>query len=165
MQRQKKSVRKGEPTLIDFPVQEGAPEQKAPGQKRDLKYLWVYAVGIFSVAVVLVLLSFFSQSRREGELAQQHMNFSASALKSIETMRQENDALQQDNAALNLAKNALISQISELQLQLDALLESNEQLRGELSDVEGLMAQTAEEYRVLLEELESMRAQENEEGE
>lgn len=151
MQKHKKAEKA---QLIDFPAIPEAAANPAPApaaQKKDLKYLWLYALGIFSVAIVLMLLSFLSQSQKAGELAQQqHLDFSASALKSIEAMKDENDSLRGENADLNLTKNALISQVGELQQQLDALLESNDQLRGRLTDAEGLLEQYARDYQELL---------------
>lgn len=143
--------------LINFPARpgaEGKPAEAAP-PKRDFKYLWIYAIGIFSVAIVLMLLSFLSQSQRA---EQQHLDFSSSALKSIETMKSENDSLMQENADLNLAKNALLGQISDLQQQLNALLESNDALRAELGGTEVMLSQSISQYEELIKQLEQQQS-------
>ena len=134
--------------LIEFPTQADAgskPDQAVP--KRDFRYLWIYAVSIFSVAIVLMLLSFLSQSRR---VEQQHMDLSFSAIKSIDAMKDENDTLKRENADLNLEKNALLGQITDLQHQLDALLQSNEALRGELSGTEAILEQSIGQYEEMM---------------
>ena len=144
------------PHLIDFPAKpenEGRREvQHMPHaqQKRSFRYLWLYVSGIFSVAIVLMLLSFMSQSRRT---EQRHLDFSIFALNSIDLMKEENDSLKRENSDLLITQNALLGQIGDLQQQLDTLLQSNDSLRDKLAGADESLAALSAQFEELKEQL------------
>lgn len=120
--------------------------------RRKPSFLIIYAAGLLTIALVLVILSYFQQKRANeqlGNLQEQHDSFSVSALQSIDEMREtlveleaRNKALEtelsdakNENIALNSEKQKLETEINSLKTEISDLEKKNKALEDELNEL------------------------------
>ena len=91
-----------ENTVLKFPQPESKPVSvpAAVSSKPKTGYLLGYWIGLFSLAALLILLSWFSTQQRRNDAAldeaqDQHAAFSASAMENMLLLQQENEQLRQ----------------------------------------------------------------------
>ena len=122
--------------------------------KKKPSFLVIYAAGLLTIALVLVILSYFQQKRANeqlGNLQAQHDIFSTSALQSIDEMR---DAL----IELDARNHDLESQIADLQNQNSALNSENEELKNSLNISDSLVADLEQQNKALEDEISALKA-------
>jgi len=116
-------------------------ETPAKPAKSKRSFLFTYIFALFTIALVLVLLSYFSQIRAAREeiedLTEEHSLFTVSALSSIEkltdqlnTLHADLSAAQDEIDALNLRREELEDELVSLQREQDGLASA---LAGEQS--------------------------------
>lgn len=113
--------------ILPFPQ---SPEPAAPALKTDklpkpMGYLLGYWIGLFSLAALLILLSWVStqQRRNQAELdaaQNQHAAFSASAMENMLLLQQENEQLRQQVHNDSAAIDSLLKEIERLTARLEA---------------------------------------------
>ncbi len=143
-----------QPPILNFPTAIEA----LPPKKKGLRYLWLYALGLFTLAIVLMLLSFLSQTKREGQNAlsdaqAQHNLFSVSALQSLDKMQRENAELREQVNEDLITRNTLLEQMADLRDQLGHLVENNNELYAEIAALEQQMAVLTKERDSLVAQL------------
>ena len=125
--------------------------------RRKPSFLIIYAAGLLTIALVLVILSYFQQKRANeqlGNLQEQHDNFSVSALQSIDEMRstladlesrnteleQQLNAAKSESASLTAEKEKLESEISSLKTEISELENRNKSLEDEINELKEQLA-------------------------
>lgn len=122
--------------------------------KKKPSFLVIYAAGLLTIALVLVILSYFQQKRANeqlGNLQAQHDIFSTSALQSIDEMR---DAL----IELEARNHDLESQIADLQNQNSKLNSENEELKSSLNISDSLISDLEQQNKALEDEISALKA-------
>ena len=77
------------------------PEQQQPRRKANRPALFAYMVALFSVAFLLLVMSYFMQQRRDDQqLIEEGLQKNASALQITQSVQKQNEALRQQVANL-----------------------------------------------------------------
>ena len=132
-------------------------EKKTPNPKRNLRFLVIYIMLLFSVSAIFLVTSFFAN--RDENLTRQLFE----AQQEIEALERERDALESE---MTETISDLRNQLYDLRSQRDNLTEYNAQLTADVerltSELDALQT-THERYVVnmlaLREELEELRAE------
>ncbi len=131
--------------------QEAAPVKDKQSFEKRRSALYVYVIVLFSVAFLLVLLSFFIQLRNSNETISQLRQSSASAMTNVENLQEANQILQSENSELS-------AQVASLEAQLAALQEDLEQTESNYTELSeenaALLAEKKELESQLTEEIE-----------
>ena len=110
--------------IITFPQPEPAPQpKKEENPKPKPGYLLGYWIGLFSLAALLILLSWFSTQQRRNDAAldeaqDQHAAFSASAMENMLLLQQENEQLRQQVQLDAGVIDSLLDELDELHAAL-----------------------------------------------
>lgn len=138
----------------DGDAQETAPleEQKPKTKKQSQESVIVYVTILFTVAFLLVLLSYFMQQRKNedalSDLTEAHSQFTIQAQQNIENLQNNNIELQNE---LNSAKE----EIEKLEDEKASLTEENDDLKSQLEEAKTL-EETLRNSRSAIEDLFSL---------
>lgn len=114
--------------------------------KKKISFLVIYAASLLTIALVLLLLSYFQQRRANeqiGSLEAKHDIFSTSALQSIDGMREslveleaKNKELEESLESVQSENNSLRARNSELEVEVGTLKNSELDLKERITELE-----------------------------
>ncbi|MBQ3557279.1 MAG: hypothetical protein IJA11_05750 [Oscillospiraceae bacterium] len=98
------------------------PEQQPARRKTNRPALFAYMVALFSVAFLLLLMSYFMQQRRnDQQLIEEGLQKNASALQITQSVQKQNETLRQQVADLEAELAAQAEQQEKVTLAMDWL--------------------------------------------